>query len=167
VAVADAVGKALQLARSVKTVRGDLIKLALDGHFDVVIHGCNCHCVMGAGIALPMRNTFPEAFAADCATAKGDRAKLGTISVATVERGGRSLTIVNGYTQFDRRGDGVLADYDAIRSVMRLVKTRFAGKRIGYPMIGAGLAKGDWSMISLLIEEELSGEDHTFVEFLG
>ena len=150
-----------------KTVRGDLIKLALDGHFDVIIHGCNCHCVMGAGIALPMRNTFPEAFAADCATVKGDRAKLGTISVATVERGGRSLIIVNGYTQINQRGDGVLARATMrFASVMRHVKTRFAGKRIGYPMIGAGLAKGDWTRISLVIEEELSGEDHTFVEFV-
>lgn len=164
-AVADAVRKALQLAR-LKTVRGDLLKLALDGHFDVIIHGCNCHCVMSAGIALAMLNTFPEAVAADNATAKGDRAKLGTISVATVERGGHSLTIVNGYTQFDRRGDGVLADYDAIRSVMRQVKTKFSGKRIGYPKIGAGLAKGDWALISQIIEEELSGEDHTFVEYM-
>jgi len=26
-----------------KTIRGALIKLAIDGHFDVNIHGCNCH----------------------------------------------------------------------------------------------------------------------------
>ena len=52
-----------------KTVRGDLLKLALDGHFDVIVHGCNCQCVMGAGIALSIKNAFPEAFAADLATA--------------------------------------------------------------------------------------------------
>ena len=86
-----------------KNVRGDLIKLALDGHFDVIVHGCNCQCVMGAGIALSIRNTFPEAFAADLATSKGDRAKLGTISVAAVERGGHSIAVVNGYTQFHWR----------------------------------------------------------------
>ena len=31
--------------------------------------------------------------------------------------------------------------------------------------IGAGLAGGDWQKISKIIEEELKGEDHTFVEF--
>jgi O-acetyl-ADP-ribose deacetylase (regulator of RNase III) len=39
--------------------------------------------------------------------------------------------------------------------------------RIGYPAIGAGLAGGDWEVISSIIEEELKGEDHTFVKFIG
>jgi O-acetyl-ADP-ribose deacetylase (regulator of RNase III) len=148
-----------------KTVRGDLLKLALDGHFDVIVHGCNCQCVMGAGIALAIRNAFPEAFVADCATAKGDRNKLGEISVASVERSGRFLVIVNGYTQFHWRGRGVLVDYEAVRSVMRQVKTSFPGKRIGYPKIGAGLAGGDWVQIATIVDEELDDEDHTFVEY--
>ena len=148
-----------------KTVRGDLLKLALDGHFDVIVHGCNCQCVMGAGIALAIRNTFPEAFVADCATVKGDRNKMGEISVASVERSGRSLVIVNGYTQFHWRGRGVLVDYEAVRSVMRQVKASFPGKRIGYPKIGAGLAGGDWVQIAAIVDEELDGEDHAFVEY--
>ena len=148
-----------------KTVRGDLLKLALDGHFDVIVHGCNCQCVMGGGIALAIRNAFPEAFAADCATAKGDMSKLGAISVASVERSGGSLVIVNGYTQFHWRGRGVLVDYEAVRSVLRQVKTSFPGKRIGYPKIGAGLAGGDWVQIAAIVDEELDGEDHTFVEY--
>jgi O-acetyl-ADP-ribose deacetylase (regulator of RNase III) len=116
-----------------KTVRGDLLKLTLEGRFDVIVHGCNCQCAMGAGIARAIKDTFPEAYAADRSTAKGDRAKLGTISHATVERNGHTITIVNGYTQFHWRGSDVLADYDAIRSVMNRVKSEFSGKRIGYP----------------------------------
>ncbi len=148
-----------------KTVQGDLLRLALDGHFDVIVHGCNCQCTMGAGIAKAVKSEFPEAFEADCKTAKGDRDKLGTVSSVTVERNGSEITIVNGYTQFHWRGRGVLVDYDAIRSVMREVKRQFAGKRIGYPKIGAGLAKGDWNVIAEIIDEELSGEDHTLVEY--
>ena len=105
-----------------KTVQGDLIELALDGVFDTIIHGCNCQCTMGAGIALAIKQIFPQAYAADRATGSIDRAKLGTISHATVERAGHSITIVNGYTQFHWRGQGVLADYDAIRSVMAAVR---------------------------------------------
>jgi O-acetyl-ADP-ribose deacetylase (regulator of RNase III) len=46
-----------------------------------------------------------------------------------------------------------------------LVKRQFAEKSIGYPRIGAGLAGGDWTVISAIIEEELLGESHTLVEF--
>ena len=74
-----------------KTIRGNLLDLALEGRFDVIVHGCNCQCAMGAGIALAIRKVFPEAFAADGSTAKGDRNKLGTFSFASVERNGRSL----------------------------------------------------------------------------
>ena len=157
----------MQLKREthMTTIQGDLIKLALDGKFDVIIHGCNCQCTMGAGIAKTIKTIFPEAYDADLETAKGDREKLGTISAATVERDGHEITVVNGYTQFHYRGKGVLADYDAIRSVMNAVKSQFSGKRIGYPKIGAGLAGGDWEQIVSVIDDELKGEDHTFVEF--
>jgi len=147
-----------------KIVSGDLVKLALEGRFQVVIHGCNCFCTMGAGIAKTISNVFPEAHAADLATEKGSRAKLGSYSLATVERGGRALTIVNGYTQYQWRGPRN-ADYDAVRAVMRRVKQEFSGCSIGYPRIGAGLAGGDWSIIALIIDEELAGEDHTLVEY--
>lgn len=148
-----------------KIVRGDLIDLALNGKFDVIIHGCNCQCTMGAGVALAIKSIFPEAYRTDCETPKADSDKMGTISFATVERNGHFITIVNGYTQFHWRGSGVLADYQAIRSIMSKVKSQFACKRIGYPRIGAGLAKGDWDAISQIIDEELDGEDHTLVEF--
>ena len=148
-----------------KKITGDLLQLAIDGYFDVIIHGCNCQCQMGKGIALSIKRQFPEAYAADCQTAKGDASKLGTISVAEIERNGRVLHIVNGYTQLHWRGQGVKADYEAIRSVMRTVQLTFPGKRIGYPKIGAGLAGGDWDLIQTIIEEELAGEDHTYVEY--
>ena len=149
-----------------KVLRGDLLKLALDGTFDVIIHGCNCQCAMGAGIAKAIKLTFPEAYDADRRTTKADRKKLGTMSFATVDRDGHEITIVNGYTQFHWRGSGVLADYDAIRSVMAAVKSQFSGTRIGYPKIGVGLTKGDWDVIAEIIDEELAGEDHTVVDYV-
>ncbi len=147
------------------TVRGDLLQLAMSGKYDVIVHGCNCQCQMGKGIALSINQQFPEAYQADLATAKGDPAKLGTASLAEVVRPGVSFHVVNGYTQLHWRGAGVKADYEAIAEVMRAVKLRFSGKRIAYPKIGAGLAGGDWGRISEIIARELEGEDHTYVEF--
>jgi O-acetyl-ADP-ribose deacetylase (regulator of RNase III) len=148
-----------------KTVVGDLIQLALNGEFDVIIHGCNCQCVMGRGIALSVKQIFPEAYSADCSTKKGDDQKLGTFSEAKVVRGPHTFHVLNAYTQFHWRGAGVKADYEAIREVMKSVKSCFPGKRIAYPKIGAGLAGGDWDIIRGIINEELAGEDHTYVEF--
>ena len=148
-----------------KCIEGDLLKLANQGHFDVIIHGCNCFCTMGAGIAKAIRDQYPAAYEADLATEKGSRDKLGTYSSAEVSIGDRRLTVVNAYTQFNYRGPGIKADYDAIRQVFREIKDDFAGGRIGYPMLGAGLAGGDWNTISSIIDEELVGEDHTLVVF--
>jgi O-acetyl-ADP-ribose deacetylase (regulator of RNase III) len=148
-----------------RTIRGDLLQLALEGEFDAIVHGCNCQCQMGKGIALSIKQRFPEAYAADLTTVKGDRSKLGTISTAEIQRGDRTFHVVNGYTQFHWRGQGVKADYDAIRKVMKAVKAGFGGKRIGYPRICAGLAGGDLVAIAALIEEELAGESHTLVEY--
>jgi O-acetyl-ADP-ribose deacetylase (regulator of RNase III) len=148
-----------------KTIKGDLIRLALNNEFDVIIHGCNCFNHMGAGIAKTIKQNFPEAYAADQKTRKGDKGKLGRYSYATVDVNGDALVVINAYTQFEWWGKGNKADYKAIESVFRLIKKNFSGKRIGYPAIGAGLAGGNWQTISAIIETELEGEDHTFVEF--
>jgi O-acetyl-ADP-ribose deacetylase (regulator of RNase III) len=149
-----------------KTVEGDLITLALEGYFDVIVHGCNCFCTMGAGIARAIQEEFPEAYAADLITIKGDRNKLGDFSFATVKRNEHEITIVNGYTQFHFHGDSVLVNYDAVHSLFKKVRQQFAGKRIGYPKIGAGLAGGDWQRIADIIDQELAGEDHSLVIYV-
>ncbi len=148
-----------------KYIQGDLIKLALDGHFDVIVHGCNCFCTMGAGIAHQIKETFPSAFAADKETRRGDPNKLGSYSQALVNTHAHPIIVVNGYTQFHYAGSGVLADYDAISTLFTLLKKEFTGKRLGYPKIGAGLAGGNWETISQIIDQALFKEDHTCVVF--
>jgi len=144
-----------------KVIEGDLIKLAKAGKFDLIVHGCNCFCTMGAGIAKGIMLTFPEAYKADKETEKGNKEKLGICTFAEIN----GLVVVNAYTQFDYRGRGVKVDYEAVRSCMKWIKQNFPGKRIGVPKIGAGLAGGDWNRISLIIDEELSNEDVTLVEY--
>jgi O-acetyl-ADP-ribose deacetylase (regulator of RNase III) len=39
-------------------IYGNLIELALQGEFDVIAHGANCWCTMGAGLAPQMAKTF-------------------------------------------------------------------------------------------------------------
>ena len=148
-----------------KTISGNLIQLAKDGQFDLIAHGCNCFCTMGAGIAKAVKDVFPVAFQADEATKRGDRAKLGTCSSAEIALRTSSLIVVNAYTQFDWRGRGTKVDYAAVRSCMEWIKKQYPGKRIGLPRIGAGLAGGDWPTIAAIIQQELVGEDVTLVEY--
>ncbi|UZR98029.1 macro domain-containing protein [Chondrinema litorale] len=148
-----------------KTVKGDLVSLALQNEFDVIIHGCNCFCTMGAGIAKLIKQEFPEAYKADLETQKGDKEKLGSISFADKLVNNKRLIIVNAYTQYHWRGNGQKADYEAIKSCFKKIKEQYSGLSIAYPAIGAGLAGGDWKVITRIIEEELAGENHTFVEF--
>jgi O-acetyl-ADP-ribose deacetylase (regulator of RNase III) len=159
------VGRIAETPAIMKTTHGDLVRLAQAGEFELIVHGCNCFCTMGAGIAKAIKAAFPEAYEADRVTQSGSRAKLGTCTFAAIDRNGSSLIVVNAYTQFDWKGRGTKVDYEALRSCMRWIKGNHAGKRIGLPKLGAGLAGGDWGIIAAIIEEELAGEDVTLVEF--
>jgi len=144
-----------------KEVRGDLIRLALEGEFDVIAHGCNCFCNMGAGIAAQIKHHFPQAYTVDKRTAHGSKAKLGLCSI--VQQHG--VWIVNAYTQFDFGGGKRNVSYPAIRKCMKFIKNNFSGERIGLPLIGCGLAGGDWERVKNIIMAELHDEDVTIVHF--
>lgn len=155
-----------------KVIKGDLIKLAKAGEFDVIIHGCNCFCTMGngpndTGIAGTIKRVFPEVYAMDLGTLKGDRNKLGTvIGVGCKNDNGGHLLIFNAYTQYNYGKYHQSFEYWALRSCFAMINrlVPYPELRIGYPKIGAGLAKGDWSIISEIIDQELDGRDHTLVE---
>lgn len=151
-----------------KIINGNILDLAREGKFDLIVHGCNSEQIFGAGLALEIKNEFPEAYEADLADDREPEEKLGTISgikVKTVTSEGKEhkFYLLNGYTQLHARGYGVLADYDAIRSVFSTIATHFPNARIAYPKIAAGKARGDWDVIEDIIEEELYGLDHTLV----
>lgn len=95
----------------------------------------------------------------------GDRHKLGTISLAEVVRGSKGITIVNAYTQYRYGGGVVNVDYDAIDSCFKRIRTLFSGSNlsIGYPLIGCGLAGGDWSIVRPIIDKNLEGMMHYLV----
>lgn len=144
------------------SVKGNLIKLAKQGKFDVIIHGCNCFNTMGAGVAKAIKINWPEVYEEDCKTIKGDKNKLGTYTMVNV--GG--LIIVNAYTQYNYgKYQDYETNYKSIRSVFHKIKKDFTGKKIGFPKIGAGLAGGDWNIISDIIKNILEDEDYVYVEY--
>lgn len=158
-------------------IHGDLITLANAGTFEVITHGCNCHCTMGAGIAPQMAKAFNcDTFKMECEDHKGDINKLGTIDYEILyfsnwdkkfqmypDEGDKilyKLYVVNSYTQYNygaNHADGVARplDYDALTLCLRKINSIFKGKHIGLPQIGAGLAGGNWNRIKSIIQQEL------------
>lgn len=140
-----------------KYIKGDLIR---DGeNFDVIGHGCNCFGTMGAGIAKDVKRIHPGAYKVDLETMYGSKNKLGTYSEFDTGK----FVILNLYTQYKYTRTDVDADYDAIRSCMERIRVNYGGMKIGLPLIGAGLAGGDWKIIEKIIEDELGNEDVSIV----
>ena len=123
----------------------------------IVVHGCNCFCTMGSGIARQVRVEYPDAYEADLRTIYGDVTKLGTFTTAVGQNGTR---IINAYTQYEYTRNGINADYGAIEKVMRKICESYPdAKVIAMPKIGAGLAGGDWSIIEDILKR-VSDEYH-------
>lgn len=155
-------------------IEGNLITLALEGKFDVIAHGCNCFCTMGAGIALPMAQTFGadiidneyEAEYYKCLEWHRSE-KLGNIDWYYPKNDLNidcpdNLIVVNAYTQYHL---GPNLDIDALTLCLRKMNFSFSGKHIGLPQIGCGIAGGDWNIVSEIIKKELANCKVTVVIF--
>ena len=146
-------------------IKGNLITLALNDYFDIIIHGCNCFHTMGAGIAKSIKQTFPLAYKADLETKKGDKSKLGNYSFAKCKtKTGNDLVVINAYTQYDYGRKSIHCNYEAICDVLFKIGRNFMG-RIGMPKIGCGLAGGNWDILEKPIKLLFSGNDVTIVEY--
>lgn len=149
----------------IKHINGNLLKLADANYFDVIAHGCNCFTTFGAGLAPQIKDKYPEAYSADCATKTGDKNKLGTITHTK----NTNPIVVNIYSQYSTTGryEGKIdLDYNALRSGLQLMINKFSGKRFGLPMIGCGLAGGDEKIVLQMIEELFKDEVVTVVRYV-
>lgn len=157
------------ISKSFIEVSGDLIKMAENGHFDVIVHGCNCFNTQNSGIALLIKNKFETHKYSLETENKGDYNKLGQIEsknfIGVGKRNSKVLTVVNAYTQYHYGKEQVQLDYTALKLVMRKINNKFKGKHIGLPLIGCGLAGGDWETVRDIIKTELNMCKCTIVHY--
>lgn len=155
-------------------IKGNLVTLALNGEFEVITHGCNCFCTMGAGIAPQMAKNFRAAdhiFKLERLETKGDYNKLGCIEGKSINIGlGKTVEMVNSYTQYGfgvNHSDGTNKpiDYDALALCFKKINFNYKGLHIGLPLIGCGLAGGDWAIVKELMINHLKDMDVTVVHF--
>jgi O-acetyl-ADP-ribose deacetylase (regulator of RNase III) len=153
-------------------LKGNLIDMAENGDFDVIVQGCNCFNTMGGGIAREIRERYPHVAAVDGKTVRGDYNKLGNWSSENVilKNGTVTFDIVNAYTQYDMSQGTDVFEYSAFDLICQKLHKAYGTKRIGLPYIGMGLAGGNKSVIMEQIEYFAtrvteSGGTVTLVEF--
>tara|TARA_R110000851_G_scaffold78000_5_gene172067 strand:+ start:8261 stop:8731 length:471 start_codon:yes stop_codon:yes gene_type:complete len=148
-----------------KTVKGDLITKFLKGEFDVLIHGCNCFRAMASGIAGQIVKRIPEAqFADNMYMGEGDFEKLSTYSTACVRReNGTVGVVINLYTQFKPGSD--LYEDALTLGFKRIANTIHKNIKIGIPLIGCGVAGGDWKIVKPKITKIMENHNVTVVEY--
>lgn len=156
---------------------GNLIDMAEQGLFDVIVHGCNCLNTMGSGIAVEIRTRYPEAYDADTALSlklqddtNSQVQKLGCYSTHLV-KGDHKFLIVNAYTQvmFSPRGIDHF-EYASFEVILQKMLHEYGVFKIGFPYIGMGLAGGDKDRIITMIQDfaaqvSAKGGSVTLVEF--
>lgn len=146
--------------------KGNLLDLAEQGEFDIVIQGCNCFNTMGGGIAREIRERYPMAALVDYGTLKGDYDKLGNYTTAFTGK----FLIVNAYTQYNMSQGTDVFEYTAFQLILEKIAYHFGDRSIGLPYIGMGLAGGESSWIIPMIEDfaakvSAKGGAVTLVEF--
>jgi O-acetyl-ADP-ribose deacetylase (regulator of RNase III) len=126
----------------------------LESDEKVIAHGCNCSGGFGSGFAKSVAERYPTIREAYLHRHNTRGWKLGDVQNINVGDGsGRN--IVNCATQqcYGRPDQGPYVSYPAIREVIKKLAKSYPGG-FAMPKIGAGLAGGNWDIISEIINEE-------------
>ena len=154
---------------------GNLIDMAEQGLFNVIIHGCNCQVTMGSGIAREIRERHYAAYQADIDFDNPNHRinKLGNYSTAVIDSDRYLFTIINAYTQYQFSPRGIdHFDYESFALILRKLSYVYPDKRFGFPRIGQGLAGGNPEQINQMLNDfavtvSEKGGTVTVVDFAG
>lgn len=135
----------------------------LDSKADVIAHQTNCAGVMGAGVALQIKEQL---------LAEGEYIKyVGLCNYAPSKEllGGMQLLktkdhrlVANLFGQNRPQSSGVATDYDALRKAINALHrwAKYNLFSVAVPgLLGCGLAGGDWKVVRQLLEEIFSDDD--------
>lgn len=144
---------------TVKIIKGDMVASYKNNELDAYAHQCNCFCTMKRGIAPLLAKANPDVRKVDNETVEGDKGKLGDFSVA--ETKGFPL-LFNIYGQYHwsmyKVAPNRNTDYEALQEGLWKVKKHLTNtdkNTLGLPLIGCGLAGGDWEGVVLPMIKEL------------
>ena len=140
---------------------GDL----LESDEKYIVHCCNAQGAFGSGFAGAVRKKYPECYGAYMAAyhSQGNKLHIGQVVEYEDKSDGRTIfnAIGQEYYGYDSVTTGaVYVSYTALEAALQRVKEIMASKgayRISMPLIGSGLAGGDWKIISKIVEKVFDG----------
>jgi O-acetyl-ADP-ribose deacetylase (regulator of RNase III) len=156
----------------IETKFGDMLS-ATEG---ILVHGCNCHGIMGSGIAHLVREKWPDVHQAyrnrhiQSGLQLGDVIFVGSSQAPAVisqkylhamtNQLPASLIVANAMTQFTCGSDKnvVYVDYDAVFAAFARINllARDSGLTVNFPLIGCGLGNGQWKEVASAIEASMA-----------
>lgn len=147
--------------------KGNLIKKALDGEFDIILYPCNCFFTPVSNTAKEIRETFTFAKYVDKRTKEGDKNKMGGFSKCIVDlrefnfKINKKLIVINAYIYFSNEDPQF--EYKYLESIFKFIKKKYTGKKLGFPLLGYGLKNVSINKICNIIDRELEGEEYYLV----
>lgn len=115
-----------------------------------ILHGANSRGVMFSGVAKIVRQKYPKAYQDYVDIYNNNGLFLGDFYCSEQPDG---KVIINAISQKDYGTEKVQVSYWAIANIFRNLNVLNIGE-VALPKIGAGLAGGDWNVISAIIENE-------------
>lgn len=130
-----------------------------------IVHGCNSKGVMGKGVALSIKNKWPQVFN-EYRKVYENQGKLLYLGTCVPVRISDKLVVVNAITQKCYAGcpgsgnTKRFVSYGAILDCFNSINNfdivyPDVPKQLHFPEIGAGLGGGDWSMIADIIDQSV------------
>ncbi|PIO98051.1 type II toxin-antitoxin system antitoxin DNA ADP-ribosyl glycohydrolase DarG [Pleomorphomonas carboxyditropha] len=138
---------------------GDILQADAEAFVNTV----NCVGVMGRGIALQFKNTFPDNFKAYAAACAREEVQPGRMFVFETHRLSNPKFIINFPTKRHWRGKSRIEDIDSGLAALAEEIRRRNIRSIAIPPLGSGLGGLDWADVRPRIVDALRGFNDTQV----
>ena len=129
----------------IKYIEGDLLKTDVD----VIIHQCNCKGAMGSGVALQIKNKYPEVYddyVYFCKSVKNSKDLLGECLISATNEGNYVANVFGQDNYYPRNIRHT--DYSALEGSLNFLKNWMQGNGISTAacpyLMSSALAGGDW-----------------------
>ena len=122
---------------------------------EAIVNAVNCVGIMGRGLALQFKKSFPENFKAYTTACDRKEVQLGRMFVSDTLKTSRPYYIINFPTKQHWRHKSRIEDIDSgLKALVQEIKDRGI-RSIAIPAIGCGLGGLEWAHVQPLIVESL------------
>jgi O-acetyl-ADP-ribose deacetylase (regulator of RNase III) len=137
----------------------------LDADVEALVNPVNCVGVMGKGLALAFKRSFPAVFAEYARACKAGEIVLGRVQLVETRAESGPKFVINFPTKNHWRGKSTLDDVrTGTVDLVKQIRTRNI-RSIAIPALGCGLGGLEWKSVRAVIEKAFEDEDARVILF--